>query len=87
MSDHDFQLEVIEALSELRTDMRAVKEHLAALNGKVLKHEIELSERRGSEQASSKWTKHLLPVLGYATGAVLTVLSVLALHHAGLFVK
>lgn len=45
MNDKDFQLQVIEGLAELRTDMRSVKAHLAKLNGKVAAHEKELCER------------------------------------------
>ncbi len=40
----EFEQHVIEALAELRTDMRSVKEHLAKLNGKVAAHELKVGE-------------------------------------------
>ena len=44
MSEHDFQCAVIAALAELKTDMGAVREHLARLNGKVATHELAVGE-------------------------------------------
>lgn len=51
MSDHELQSLIITKLSdlatgqgEISTDMRAVKEHLAKLNGKVAAHEREIGE-------------------------------------------
>jgi hypothetical protein len=53
MSDHDFQIEMLNQLRELAVgqaaigdDMSAVKEHLKTFNGKVASHEKELNERR-----------------------------------------
>jgi hypothetical protein len=60
MSEHDFQIEMLNQLRDLSvgqsaiaTDMAAVKEHLVRLNGSVARHEerigqmqIELAERR-----------------------------------------
>ncbi len=62
LSQNDFQLEVIEALTELRTDMRSVKEHLAKLNGKVAAHERELAERRNGCALVDKLELRVRPV-------------------------
>ena len=85
MSDHDFQLKVMEALGELKTDMSAVKEHLKTLNGKVLSHEKELSERRGAERATKHWVAHVVPVLRYIAGILISAIAILSMNHAKLF--
>jgi hypothetical protein len=55
MSEHDLQQHIITKLTELAvgqaeiaTDMKAVKEHLKTLNGKVAAHEKQLNERLNS---------------------------------------
>jgi hypothetical protein len=44
MTEENFKLEVIGSLSELKTDVSAIKTHLATLNGKVLRHSDEIAE-------------------------------------------
>ncbi len=92
MSDRDFQMEVLDRLAELkaeqaetRTEVKNIVARLDTLNGKVLKHEVELAERRGAEKAESRWTDHLIPVMRYAVGITLAVVAVLVLNHAQLF--
>lgn len=68
MSERDFQLEVIESLTELKTDMRSVKEHLAKLNGKVAAHEKELCERRSQWPAVDDIEERLRPVEEFIAG-------------------
>jgi hypothetical protein len=53
MSDHDFQIEILNQMRDLAvgqsaiaTDMAAVKDHLKTLNGKVASHEKQLNERQ-----------------------------------------
>jgi hypothetical protein len=74
VSERDFQIEVIQGLTELKTDMRSVKEHLAKLNGKVAAHErgigemkIHLAERQNQCPIAVELEARVRPVEDFVT--------------------
>lgn len=81
MSERDFQLEVMQALGELKTDVAAIKEHFAALNGKDFAQERELSERRGAEKANTSWLGQIAPIARYVAGVLIAAVVLMAISH------
>jgi hypothetical protein len=84
MSEHDFQGAVIADLAELKTDMRAVKDHLGTLNGKVAAHEekigllqLDQARRQGAESTSRNWFETLKPFIWTIAGMI----GVLLIQH------
>jgi hypothetical protein len=74
MSDYEFQQHISTQLTELAvgqaeiaTDMKAVKEHLKTLNGKVASHEKQLNERLNSCPLVAAAEGRIRPLEDYIT--------------------
>jgi hypothetical protein len=85
MAEHAFQLEVLTSLTELRTDLRAVRDHLSRLNGSVARHEADIGQlkldqarRQGEETTARRWWEHLKP----AVWAIAGMITALVVSHA-----
>jgi septal ring factor EnvC (AmiA/AmiB activator) len=83
MTDQDFQLEVVESLTALKTDVGAIKDHLVRLNGSVAKAHEKIEEQRKEmaeekeQSAVQKEKVSTLAQVAYWTGAVVLVLLIL----------
>lgn len=97
MQQHEFQLEVVRSLAELKTGQQGIIDHLARLNGSVAKHEERFVEVRQfmSEhpancpmreafdelRGASKWKRRYQPWAVLVIGGALALVGKVVLLH------
>ena len=92
--EHEFRIKIVEALTALKSDTRAIVDRLTTLATAVERHQIEMSEMRQTvakhmvadnivHQETSRWEKRLTPLL--KTGGLILV--GLALGHGSDLLK
>lgn len=83
--EYQFRAEVIERLSELRTETKNIVGRLDVLNGSVARHEKYISGAEARSDNSRDWRKAVQPFVMLIVGALLTMLllngpAILGLH-------